>query len=183
MIKKEKLARHCKEHMVDEITSRLEKNPNFFITYYMGLSASDIEGLRRDLKKCQSSYFVVKNSVLKVVLDRIKLTEAASFIASGMGLSVCGDDSILSSKALVAFANGHNKFKIKAAFIDGKLLSEDKIKMLSKLPPKEVLLAQVVGGIKSPITGFVVTLGGILRKFVYTVDAIKVSKEKSEKTV
>ena len=181
MIKKEKLARRCKEQMVDEIVSRLEKNPNFFITYYMGLSTSDIEGLRRSLRKSQSSYFVVKNSVFKVVLDRIKRPEAASFIASGIGLSVCGEDSIVASKALMAFANSNSKFKVKAAFIDGKLLDEGTIKRMSCLPSKEALLAQVIGGIKSPITGFVMVLSGALRKFVYTVDAIKVKKEKDIK--
>ena len=51
---------------------------------------------------------------------------------------------------------------------------------LASLPPRNVLLGQVVGGIKSPITGFVRTLGGIIRKFVYVVDAVKTNKEKAQ---
>jgi large subunit ribosomal protein L10 len=50
--------------------------------------------------------------------------------------------------------------------------------MLAALPSKEILLGRVVGGIKAPITGFVNTLAGVIRKFVYVVDAIKTSKEK-----
>ena len=73
----------------------------------------------------------------------------------------------------------NDKFKIKGAVIDGKRLSADRIKELAALPPKNVLLSQVVTGIKSPITGFVNTLGGILRKFVYVVDAIKTNKAKT----
>jgi len=179
MVKKEKLARMCKEHIVDEIVSRLEKNPNFLITNYMGLSVGELEQLRRDLKKSSSSYFVVKNSALKVIFERLKIEGATSLIDSGMGLSVSGKDLVSTCKTISTFSKDHNKLKIKGAFIDGKLLAPDKVTALAALPPKEVLLARVVGGIKSPITGFVNTLSGVLRKFVYVVDAIKTSKEKT----
>lgn len=179
MVKKEKLARMCKEHVVDEIVARLEKHPNFLITNYMGLSVGELEQLRRDLKKSSSSYFVVKNSALKVIFEKLKIEGAASLIDSGMGLSVSGNDIVSTCKTVATFKKDHNKLKIKGGFIDGKLLPPEKVSALAALPPKEILLAQVVGGIKSPITGFVNTLSGVLRKFVYVVDAIKTSKEKT----
>ena len=161
--------------MVEEIAFRFKERPNFIITSYMGSSVSDIELLRRNLKKTSSSYFVVKNSILKVIFDKIKFKEESSKIDSGMGISLSGEDIISTCKILVTFAKDHEKFKIKVGIIDGKPVSTEKVKVLASLPPKDVLLAQVVGGIKSPITGFVNTLGGILRKFVYCIDAIKTS--------
>lgn len=177
MVKKEGFGRLCKEHMVEEIASRFKERPNFIITSYMGSSVSDIELLRRNLKKTSSSYFVVKNSILKVIFDKIKLKDEISKIDSGMGISLSGEDIISTCKILVTFAKDHEKFKIKGAIIDGKPVSIEKVKVLASLPPKDVLIAQVVGGIKSPITGFVNTLGGILRKLVYCIDAIKTSKQ------
>jgi len=180
MATKEKLARRCKEQMVKEIKDRIRKRPNFVLTHYMGSSVSDLELLRRNLKKSSSSYFVVKNSILKVVFDELKFGEASEMIEGGMGLSLCGDDPVLSCKELVTFEKDHNKFKIKAAYLDGKMVPLDRVKTMASLPPKDVLLAMVLGGIKSPITGFVYALSGIVKKFVYVVDAIKVSKEKTE---
>lgn len=177
MVKSEGFGRLCKERMVEEIASRFKERPNFIITSYMGSSVSDIELLRRNLKKTSSSYFVVKNSILKVIFDKIKLKDEISKIDSGMGISLSGEDIISTCKILVTFAKDHEKFKIKGAIIDGKPVSIEKVKVLASLPPKDVLMAQVVGGIKSPITGFVNTLGGILRKFVYCIDAIKTSKQ------
>ena len=177
MVKREGFGRLCKERMVEEIASRFKERPNFIITSYMGSSVSDIELLRRNLKKTSSSYVVVKNSILKVIFDKIKLKDEISKIDSGMGISLSGEDIISTCKILVTFAKDHEKFKIKGAIIDGKPVSTEKVKVLASLPPKEVLMAQVVGGIKSPITGFVNTLGGILRKFVYCIDAIKMSKQ------
>jgi large subunit ribosomal protein L10 len=56
--------------------------------------------------------------------------------------------------------------------LGGKRYSAEAVQELAKLPPREVLIAQVVGGLQSPITGLVGTLQGILRDFVYTVQAI-----------
>jgi len=179
MAKKEKLAKFCKEKMVDEIVTRFKGKPNFVLTAYMGSAVSELEQLRRNLSKSSSEYFVVKNSILKIVFEKLKLKDEQSFIESGMGISLSGEDIIATCKVLAAFEKEHQKFKIKTAVIDGKSVTSENVKRLASLPPKEVLIAQVVGGIKSPITGFVNTLGGVLRKFVYCVDAIKNSKEKA----
>lgn len=164
--------------MVTELKDKMQKSPDFIVTNFMGSSNSDIEQLRKNLDKISSRYFVTKNSVAKVVLQKMKLDDASSMIDGGVGISFSGKDLIGTCKALAAFAKDHNKFMIKGGYIDGKLVTADKVKTIATLPSKEVLLAQVVGGMKAPINGFVNTLSGVLRKFVYVVDAIKKSKEK-----
>ncbi len=177
MAKQEKYARLCKEKMAEEMISRINEHPNFIITSYMGSSTSDLEVLRKSLKKSRSNYLVVKNSILKVVFDKIQLSDEASKIDGGMGLSFSGDDILATCRALSSFASTHEKFQIKGAIVDGKSVTPDKVKYLASLPAKEILLAQLLAGMKSPITGFVSTLGGVLRKFVYVVDAVKKSKQ------
>jgi len=179
MAKQEKYSKLCKEKMVDELVGEIGRHPNFIITTYMGSSVSDLEGLRKGLKKASSRYLVVKNSILKVVFDKLKLENENAKIESGMGLSLSGEDIISTCRTVAAFATTHEKFKIKGAVIDGKSVPVEKVKALAALPPKGVLLSQVVYGIKGPITGFVYTLSGILKKFVYAVDAIKSAKQSS----
>ncbi len=176
MAKQEKFARLCKEKMAEEIISRINKHPNFVITSYMGSSTTELESLRKNLKKSSSNYLVVKNSILKVVFDKIKLSDEVSKIDGGMGLSFSGQDILATCKVLSTFAGTHDKFKIKGAIVDGQSITPEKVKVLASLPSKEVLLARVLAGMKSPIAGFVNTLSGVLRKFVYVVDAIKKSK-------
>ena len=179
MIKQEKFGKLCKERMIDEILSRFKEHPNFFITTYMGSSAADLEGLRKSLKKTSSRYFVVKNSTLKVVFNKLKLDELAPMVQGGVGISLSGEDIISTCKTLVTFAKDHGKFKITSAFIDGRTVTALRIKELAGLPSRDILIARVVGGINAPIAGFVNVLGGVVRKFVYVVDAIKTSKEKN----
>ena len=169
----------CKDRMISEIVNDLKERPNFFITNYMGSSVSDLENVRKGLRPSQSSFFVVKNSMMNVVLDQLKLEEAKKLISGGVGISLSGEDVVAASKVLVNFAKTHEKFKIAGAVIDGKLVAVDKINRMASLPSKEVLLATVLRGMKAPITGFVGVLGGVLRKFVYVVDAVRSSKEKA----
>ncbi len=178
MEKKQGYGKLCKDRMIGEILSDIKERPNFFITNFMGSSVSDLESVRKSLRPSKGTFFVVKNSMMNVVLDQLKLEDAKPLIDGGVGISLSGDDIVATSKVLVNFSKTHEKFKIKGAVIDGKLVAVDKVKEMASLPSKEVLLAQVVGGIKAPITGFVGVLGGLLRKFVYVVDAVKVSKEK-----
>ncbi len=182
MAQKQGYGKLCKEKMINEILTDLKERPNFFITNYMGSSVSDLEDVRKSLRASSSTFYVVKNSMLKVVLDQLKLQDLKNLVDGGVGVSLSGEDIIATSKVLVNFAKTHEKFKIKGAMIDGKLVTTDKIKEIASLPSREVLLAQIVGGIKSPITGFVMVLGGIIRKFVYVVDAVKTSKEKAPQT-
>ena len=179
MVAVDKLGKMCKEKMITELLLRFEKHQNFIITSFMGSSTLDLETLRRDLKKASANYFVVKNSILKLAFSRMKMEEESSMVEGGIGVSFAGDDVISACSILVRFSKTHDKFKIKGGVIEGKRMPADKINQLASLPPREVLLAQVVGSMKSPITGFVNVLGGVLRKFVYAIDAIKSSKEKS----
>lgn len=182
MAKQDKFGKLCKEGMITEIMDRFKKHPNFFITSYMGSSVADLELLRKSLRKAAGQYVVVKNSSLKVVFDSMKMEGLAAHIDGGMGISFAGDDIVATCKTLVTFAKDHTKFAVKAGMVEGKEIGPDKIRQLASLPPKQVLLAQVVTGMKSPITGFVMTLGGVIRKFVYVVDAIKNSKPAQQAT-
>jgi large subunit ribosomal protein L10 len=173
MTKKEKLGKLCKEKMVEEVLSSFKEHPNFFITSYMGTSVSELEQVRKNLRASSSEYLVVKNSILRVILDKLKLESMKDMVDGGVGVSFSGEDFISACKVLVRFSKDHDKFKIKGALLDGKVVTLDKVKEIASLPAKDALRAQAIAGIKAPITGFVFTLSGILRKFVYAVDAVK----------
>jgi len=179
MEKKQGYGKLCKNMMINEIVNDLKERPNFFITDYMGSSVSDLESVRKGLRPSEASFFVAKNSIMNVVLDQLKLEEVKKLIDGGVGISLSGEDFVSVSKVLVDFAKTHEKFKIKGAVIDGELVGVDKINQMASLPTREVLLATILRGMKSPITGFVGVLGGILRKFIYVVDAVKSNKEKA----
>ena len=75
-------------------------------------------------------------------------------------------------KILSDYAKENNQFQVKAGFIDGGAVDAASIGELAQLPPKEVLLAQVLGGFNAPIQGFANVLNGTIRGLVIALNAI-----------
>jgi len=172
----EKYGVSTKRFMLEELAKKFAASPNFMITNYKGLSSLDVEALRKELGKSRSRYTVVKNSIVKKVFEKPDLKGIDELVKGETGVGFLGD-VIGASKAFVDFSKKHPSLKLKAAFIDGKIESLDRIKHLAALPPKEVLLSLVISYMKSPITGFVGVLSGCLRKLVYAINEIKKKKE------
>ncbi len=87
-----------------------------------------------------------------------------------------GNDPVALAKVIVDFAKTNKSVKLKAGILDGKLVMPDEVKSLASLPPREVLLAQVAGGLQAPLAGFAGALQGLLRNFVYCLSQIQEQK-------
>jgi len=173
----ENLGKFCKTCMMEEVQKRLQANPNFIITNYKHLKVRDIETLKKSLQGSESSYFVVKNSLFKRVLEELGLNELQGAVEGEVGLSFLGEDVAGASKTLANFAKTYKALEIKSGYIDGSFQTAEKIKFLATLPPREVLLATVVNGMKAPINGFVHVLAGLLKNFVFAINEIKKKRE------
>lgn len=75
-------------------------------------------------------------------------------------------------KILCEYAEKSDTFKIKAGFVEGKMIDEASVQELAKMPPKEVLIAKALGGLNAPISGFVGVLNANLRGLVVALNAI-----------
>ncbi len=74
----------------------------------------------------------------------------------------------------------HKNLEIKAGIVDGEIIGIDEIKNLASLPSREVLIAQALGGLNAPITGFANVLQGTIRNLVYALNAIAEKQEAQE---
>jgi large subunit ribosomal protein L10 len=94
-------------------------------------------------------------------------------------VTVSYGDPVSPVKILAEFSKDHPELQIRAALLDGKLLSADDITALSKLPSKEVLLGQMLSVMNAVPTGLVQVLSGVPRTFLYALQAIKEQKEQT----
>jgi len=175
----EKYGIKTKKLMTKELENKFQDSRDFVITNYKGLKAQELDGLRKALFKVSSDYFVVKNSIAKRVFNNKDFSELAKYLDGEVGIGFFSD-VIQGSKTLIGFSKGHPSLKVTCAYISGKIEPADRIKYLATLPPKEVLLAMVLSSMKSPITGFVGVLNGLLRNLVYAISEIKKKKEGGE---
>ncbi len=173
-----KVALETKKLMVKEITSRLNSAETLIVTHYKGLSAQDINDLRKELKKIAGEYLVVKDSMAKKALKDGANNRITEFIEGEVGIAVHKSDPSIVSKMLVKFSKDHEPLKICGGFANGELLSNQDIIAIAALPAREVLLAKLANVLNSPIQGLAVSLNGVICKLAYALNAIKEKKEK-----
>jgi len=173
----ERFGRETREYMTRELKSMLEGSQDIFVTGFSNLKAPELEELRLSLKKVSSRYFVIKNTIAQRVIKEMKIDGVSEMISGTCGMVAVGDDVIAVSKTLTEFKKGHETLDIRGGLLDGSLISSEKINQLSKLPSRVGLLSMLVSTLHSPVTGFVNSLSGIIRKVVYALNGIKEKKE------
>ncbi len=165
-----------RETSENRIKDSLKESNNVFVVGYSGVKSPDISSLRKKLRGCGSSLFVVKNCVARRALKSAGLESVIKSIEGPCGLVFLKDEPVGPSKVLCDFSKDHEQLKLEGGVFAQKVLLKQDIEAMAKLPSKEVLRAQVVMTLMSPISGLVITLNQVLAKFVYCIDQIRQKK-------
>ena len=165
---------------IEELRERIAASPNLFLTDFAGLSVAETSRLRNELRKDGTTYAIVKNTLFSRAAgeDVAKLLE--QFLAGPTAVVFTGADPIASAKALSTFAVETKKLKIKAGFIEGKVVDAAQVQVLASLPPRVELLARLVGTLASPMRGLVTVLSGNQRGLVRVLDQVREQKAQAE---
>jgi large subunit ribosomal protein L10 len=170
------LSRKQKEQIVEELADKIKRQKSLIFTDAKGVKVKDIQVIRRELKKLEAEYRVAKKSLMELALKKegkeMDLSGFSGSLASSFGYK----DPISLIKVLAKLAKGNENFKILGGMVEGRVLSAAEITELSRIPSREVLLAQFIGCIKGPINGFVNVLNGNMRDLVGVLNAIKSNK-------
>jgi large subunit ribosomal protein L10 len=159
-----------KEQAIQELSDLIGRSKGAILTDYRGFTVSEITELRNRLREKGAVYHVVKNTLFKRALrDGEGLNQ---YLEGPTAIAFALEDPVAPTKALLDFIKEKKKGEVKAGYIEGVVYTEPQVDALSKLPPRDVLIAQVVGAIQSPITSLVGTLDGIISNFVRTVQAV-----------
>jgi large subunit ribosomal protein L10 len=168
-----------KEAIVAEIREKLANSKGAVVTDYRGLNVALDTKLRRKLREAGIEYRVVKNTMTRVAAREIGLEDLVPYLAGPTAIAMSSIDPVAPAKVISDFVK-ENKLKnlsVKAGLVEGKVIDAEGVKALADLPPREVLLAQVLAGMQSPIAGFVNVLQGTIRNLVYALDAVREQKE------
>lgn len=158
-----------KEERVRELTEFVGDASLWMISDYRGLSVPAFAELRNKLREHEAGITVAKNTLFRRVLEAIGRADAVELLSGPSALTVCRGDVAAAAKVLWDLYRDDETFVIKGGVLDGEVIGPDVIARLSSLPSRDELLAQLVGGISSPITGLVYVLEGLLSGLVYAL--------------
>ena len=165
-----------KEATIEELREKIASAKNLFFTNYAGLTVEEISKLRRELRKDGSTYGVVKNTLFKRAAGDDLASQLDPILAGPTGVVFAGEDPVAPAKAIKTFSDATKKVDVKAAYIDGKIVDAAQVYVLAALPPKQELLAKLVGSLKSPLYGLVTVLSGNQSGLVRVLNAIRERK-------
>jgi large subunit ribosomal protein L10 len=168
-----------KDTAVKELRERLAAAENLFFTDYAGLTVGEITRLRGELRKGGNTYSVVKNTLFRIAAGDVA-TQLENVLAGPTGVVFAGSDPIAPAKALKAFSDNVKKIGIKAAYIDGRVVSSAEIEALALLPSRSELAAKLVGSLASPLRGFVTVLSGNLSGLARALNAVREQRETAQ---
>lgn len=166
-----------KKETVAALSEQMKNASSGVLVDYKGITVADDTKLRRDLRAAGVEYAVVKNTLLHFASQNIGFDALEPVLKGTTALATSATDPVAPAKILNAYAKKSNgKFAIKAGFVDGRVITPAEVDQLADLPPREVLLARLLGSLNSPITGLVTVLNGNIRGLAVVLNAIAEQK-------
>lgn len=161
-----------KAREIDGLKTILGTAPPLFVLGYRGLTVNQVSALRKKVRATSARYRVVKNRLALRVLRDSALKDLAPHFTGPTAIAWGTRDPAALAKALEEFTKDHQGLTLKAGYIEGRLVDVRGIKAIAALPAREVLVAQLLGLLKAPMTRLVGVLKGPHRMVVRALDEI-----------
>ena len=162
----------AKTKVIDEIKEKIQSSQAVVLVDYRGLDVAQLTELRTKYREVGVEYKVYKNTMMKFAFKDLGYEEFNEFLKGPSAVAFGIEDPVAAAKVTAEFAKKNEKLEIKAGIVDGKIINIEEVKSLAELPSKEVLLAQVLGGLNAPIQGFTNVLQGTIRSLAIVLNAI-----------
>lgn len=153
-----------KKQQVAELTEAFKSANVGVLVNYSGISVEDDTKLRKELREAGCTYKVVKNSLLQRAFEGAGIDGMDEFLNGTSAIGYSSEGYTDAPRILYNYAKDHENFTVKCGFFDGSAMDAAGVERLAKIPSKEVLLAQVVGGFNAPIQSLVIALNAIAEK-------------------
>jgi large subunit ribosomal protein L10 len=160
------MLRKDKEAVIAEVAEQLSAADTVFVSDYRGLTVAQLSELRTALRASGARFTIVKNTLGGIAADRAGRVELKGLLTGPTAVTFCGEDPVAAAKALADYARTHPELELRGGLLERSLIGADGVRVLASLPSRDVLIAQVVGTMASPISGLVNVLQGTISGFV-----------------
>jgi large subunit ribosomal protein L10 len=157
--------REIKEAKVQSITEKFSKAQAAILTSYIGITVEEDTELRKKMREAGVEYKVLKNSFTSRASKSLGY-DLDEYLAGPVAVAFSYDDPTAPARVLAEYSEKHKSIQLKAGVVQGQIFDTAKVVELSKVPPKEVLIAKLLGSFKAPLSNL-----------AYMLNAVKEQKE------
>jgi large subunit ribosomal protein L10 len=161
--------------VVEEVKARLSDSEAAVLTDYRGIDVPGMAVLRNALREAGAEYQIYKNTLVRFAAKELNL-EIEEMLVGPTAIAFVRRDSngdpVLMAKALREFAKTNPNLEVNGGLLDSRPLTAADIAQLAEVAPREVLLAQLAGGLAAPLVQFAGLLEALPRNFAYALKAL-----------
>lgn len=165
-----------KQQIVKELEEKLQNATLVVFTDYRGVNVEEMTILRDKLRIPGVEFKVIKNTMMEFALKNTGNEDVIPQIFGPNAVLFSNDDPVTPVKSIYEFIKEYKKLEVKGGILEGQAITPDRIKALADLPPRDVLLAQVVGTMQAPISSLVYVLNANIAGLVRVLDQIRDKK-------
>lgn len=161
-----------KTQIIEKLQDAFSRCSIGILTDYRGLTSSQMTMLRRKLRESGSEYKVVKNTLARLAAEWAGKDELVGSFEGPVAIALNFGDISAPARVLAAFIrDAKTDLTIRGGFLEDRLLTSEDVMTLATLPPREVLIAMVIGQIKSPVTALLGCLTNPISGFIGVLQA------------
>jgi large subunit ribosomal protein L10 len=172
--------RDDKRAVVERLVAQIKESKAMIVTDYRGLSVSQTAEIRDALRPSGATFHVAKNTLARMAAEEAERPHLVEFLQGPTAIAFISDDPAAAAKKLSEVARQTKLLAVRGGVMNGHTLTADQIRMLGDLPPREILLAQVVGTVAGPLQGTVGVLAAPLRDIVGLLDSYIAKRQEAE---
>ena len=166
------LPTQAKMDRVTELKEKLENSSIVIAAGFSGMGSNQMVDLRRRMRDGGVEFVVIKNNLLNLAADAADIPQLKDIITGQTGIAFGYEDPVTAAKTVNAAAVAGGILRINGAVVDrGIPMAASEVSRLAALPPRPVLVAQLLGNMQSPLYGLLSVLSGPLRSLAYLLQA------------
>lgn len=165
---------------VAEIKEKLESSAVAILTEFQGLDVAEVTELRKLFREAGVEYKVYKNTLMSIAAKQLGVVGVDEHLVGTTALATSKDDPVAPAKIIKDFSAKHEHLKIKAGILNNEVIASGDVIALASIPPREVLLSMVLGGLQAPISGLLRVLQGPIQSLAFALKDLAEQKDKGE---
>ena len=179
-----KVGRLVKDLIIQEVGSALKQQPSFFVTSVGPLQAADADALRKKLRGSHARMLMVKRTLGIRSVGTVGATDGiTAFFEGQIALVIPGEDIIPAAKLLCDFAKvNEGKIVIRGGWVDGQLLSKQRLEEFANLPSRPQLIAEVIGALEAPLVDLIFTVERVLGNVAWVLEEASKAQPQAAKS-
>lgn len=162
---------------VTSLREKLARCRGALLADYRGLDVGGMAELRRRFRAAGAEYRVVRNNLFRLAAAEAGTAGLGRYLEGPTAVAFVYDDPVTAARVLQGFIREFKLPVVKGAWVEGQVVDAEGVARLAELPPREVLLGRVLGGMQAPLAGMAGCLAGVLRGLVAVLDAVRRQKE------